>query len=137
MRQIIATEKDRDALIKHVSVLPLGKVKYLAEVKVYRKKRSLPQNKLYWMWLRCISDETGNDEKALHEYFSSEFLNWEGSMIFGNYVAVRKSTAELDTKEFTDYLEQIKIKMAEQGIVLPEPGDFGWDGFYARYYEDR
>lgn len=137
MRALFRTEKEREALVQRLLSLPVGKHRYWVEVKVHRPKRSLPQNRLYWMWLRCIKDETGNDEKVLHEYFSQEFLPWSSGTVFGDYIDICKSTTELNTKEFTDYLERIKEKMLDQGIILPNPGDIGWDEFYAQYYEAR
>lgn len=134
MRMLITTEADRQEFIRMVQALDL-KHKFFAEVKIWRKKRSLPQNKLYWAWLRCIAKdgETGYTEEELHEYFKKRFLNWREKEIFGDSISIVKSSTELNTKEFTDYLDKIHVLMAGIGIRLPLPGDYDLDDFYAKY----
>ena len=133
MRQIIVTERDREAFIERLRGFPLGKNRYVAEYKVYRIKRSLKANRLYWMWLRCIKDETGNDDETLHQYFRKRYLPYIVRQVFDEEVAVIPSTADLDSKQFSDYLEHIRVEMLEQGIFLPQPQEQGWDEFFIRY----
>ena len=133
MRHIIISERDREDFIKKVFAVPLGKKKFMAEFKVFRVKRSLRANNLYWMWLNCIHDETGNDVKALHKYFKENHLPFRVENVFGNEVSMVQSTADLDTKEFSEYLEKIRVEMLEQGIFLPQPQERGWDEFYLKY----
>lgn len=133
MRTIIITEQDRQNFIKRVMEFPLGKKKFIAEFKVYRVRRSLRANNLYWMWLNCIHDETGNDVEALHKHFKETLLPWRSEKIFDSEVSMLTSTTSLDSKQFSEYMEKIRIEMLEQGIYLPQPQDQGWDEFYARY----
>jgi hypothetical protein len=133
MRQIIVTERDREAFIDRLRGFPLGKNRYVAEYKIHRIKRSLKANKLYWLWLRCIKDETGNDDEILHQYFRKRYLPYIVKQVFEEEVAVIPSTANLDSKQFSDYLEHIRVEMLEQGIFLPQPQEQGWDEFYVRY----
>jgi hypothetical protein len=86
-----------------------------------------------WMWLHCISDETGNDPEDLHEYFGKKYLPWISKQVFDEEVTRRLSTTQLDSKQFTEYLDRIKAEMLNQGIFLPEPGEQAFDDFYARY----
>jgi uncharacterized protein YqfB (UPF0267 family) len=82
------------------------------EVKEHRKKRSLPQNKLYWSFLEwCISSEGGDlisqghwSKDALHmdikSWIQSEYPNqFDYKELF--------SSAALDTKQFTDFIELV------------------------------
>ncbi|MBE3122229.1 MAG: hypothetical protein IMZ58_08505 [Thermoplasmata archaeon] len=133
MRTIVTTERDRESFIEKVRAFPLGKKQFVAEFKVYRKVRSLKANKLYWLWLRCIKDETGNDEETLHTYFKNNHLSWSLKTVFDKEVTMTPSTKNLDSKQFSEYLEKVKIEMLEQGIFLPNPDDKGWDEFYTRY----
>ena len=49
-------------------------------------------------------------------------------------VMVPRSTATLDTKQMTDYLERVQqFAATELGIVLPNPGDLQWEEFEAYY----
>lgn len=134
MRFIITTEQDRKEYIRRISEVTLdGKKRFLADFRVYRVKRSLPQNRLYWMWLRCIKDETGNEEEHLHQYFKDRFLSFELVAMFGEQTKIAASTSDLDTKAFSEYLEKIRMHMQDQGILLPKPGEAAWEQFYAQY----
>jgi hypothetical protein len=133
MRQIIVTERDREDFIKRILAVPLGRKKFVAEFKVFRVKRSLRANRLYRLWLRCIKDETGNDEETLHQYFKKKYLPYIVRQIFNDEIAIIPSTADLDSKQFSDYLEHIRVEMLEQGIFLPQPQERGWDELYLKY----
>jgi hypothetical protein len=137
MRRLIINEQDRQELIRAIQAIELdGSRKYVGEIKVFRMKRSLKQNSLYWMWLRCIKAETGNDMDDLHNYFTGKFLAWSVREVFGSEVPRHLSTADLDTKQFTEFLEQVRMDMANQAITLPNPGDYGWDAFYTQYGQE-
>jgi len=134
MRMIVLDSSSRLEFIRRIQEILLdGKRKFIAEFKLYRVQRSIRQNRLYYLWLNCIKDETGNDVEYLHSYFKNKFLTHIQREIFGEEYDIVPSTRGLDTKEFTDYLEKIRIKMLEQCIYLPEPGEQGWDDFYLRY----
>lgn len=133
MKILITSERDRQIFIKNLQSLDLVKRRFIAEVKVYRKIRSISQNRLYWMVLRCIRDETGNDEETLHLYFKNKYLSWQTKEVFGEAVLIPASTTGLDTKQFTEYIDSICRDMAEQGLFLPMPGEQGWDQFNTKY----
>lgn len=105
---------------------------FIAEFKRHRKRRTLSQNRLLCLWLRCIMAETGNDFDTLKEYFS-KYLPWDEVDMFGKIVVVRKGTSDLNTKEFDTYLEYIRIEMLDEGIILPLPEDQAWDEFNIKY----
>jgi hypothetical protein len=132
MRTLIITEQDRQNFIRRIQEFPIGKT-YVAEFKVYRKLRSLKQNRLLHLWLKYIRIETGNEEEAIHLFFKERFLQWTTKDVFGEQVSLIPSTKNLDTKQFTEYLECIRVFMLEQGIFLPQPGEREFDEFYARY----
>jgi len=96
--------------------------------------RSLSQNRLYWMWLKVIEDETGMPKldyleddkwyKGIHTRFKCDFIDKEfyadGSMKI-------PSTKKLKVKDFAAYLERIDMEIAQLGIMLPRPDDLYWD----------
>ena len=91
---------------------------------VKRSIRTISQHRLYWLWVTCIEQETGNDKETLHEYFKQEFLGRQSVQIFNTEVYPLRSTTGLNTKEFTDYLNKIQVfASSELGIVLPNPID--------------
>jgi hypothetical protein len=97
-------------------------------------KRSTKQNALYWMWLTCIQDETGNDKDYLHDYFARKFLGEEEIEVFGVKRKVPKHTPDNDTKEFTEYLDKIMhFAREEQSIYLPMPDMRGYEDFIFMY----
>jgi hypothetical protein len=94
--------------------------------------RSICQNKLYWLWLGAIREETGNDTEDLHEIFAWKFLPPVLREAMGEMIETRQSTAKLSTAEFAKYLEQIEVFSGmELGIVLPYPEDLYWNALGA------
>ena len=103
---------------------------WVVEVKQYRKRRTIPQNSLYWVFLNCIAKETGNDSNTLHDYFREKFLGWKEYEAFGETKRRLISTTDLDTKQFNYYLESIHADMATEGIRLLFPEDKYFEEFY-------
>lgn len=129
---ILHTEGDRERAILLLKKADI-KHKHIFELKRQREKRTLSQNKLYWLWLGCISDETGDDTSFLHYYYSNRFLPKTEKLIFEERFEIIKSTTELDTKEFTTYLERIQQHAAEWNCILPLPEERGFEEFYLKY----
>jgi len=132
IKKLISTEEERKEFIQLISEVSLDKP-FVAEFKQFRKCRSLAQNRLMWMWLRCIADETGNDVESLHQHFCEKFVGWTFVKVFGQYHREAKGTSELNTKEFDTLLENIRMNMQEYEIYLSLPDEQGWDDFYAKY----
>jgi len=108
-------------------------VHWVIDIKRHRKRRTLPQNKLYWVFLGCISSETGNNRDTLHDYFRKKFLGYKHYEVFGEEIKRLRSTTELSTKEFKHYLESIHADMATEGINLLFPEDRYFEEFYNAY----
>ena len=103
---------------------------------ITKEKRTLDQNRLYWLWLTCIAQNTGNEKEDLHEYFIYKYLNPELVQVFEKMIYKRLSTTQLDTKQFTGYLNKIQIfANTELAIELPNPEDLKFAEFY-EYYKD-
>jgi hypothetical protein len=130
----ILKQGDKGKVVDYVNRLPDGK-KYIVEIKVKRENRSIPQNRLYWLWLTCLMDETGEHKDNLHEYFKQYYLGTYERIVFGRYrISVIQSTTTIDTLMFTNYLNRIEqFAASELGIVLPRPEDEVWAEFYEKY----
>jgi len=133
----ILHSKDKQKVVDYIERLPDDK-KYIVDVKFMREKRSIDQNKLYWLWLSCIMDETGEHKDRLHIIFKKMFLGvgtiTVNLMGISYSTEVANSTTKLDTKEFTYYLERIQqFALTDLGIVLPNPKDRFWEEFYQKY----
>ena len=75
-----------------------------------KPKRTEVQNRYYWgVYLPMISQETGNDMDDLHTLFKGMFLSKEIVTVLGKPVRRTKSTTELSTGEFGDYIRQIEV----------------------------
>jgi hypothetical protein len=135
MKRKLLTELDREMVISQIKRLDLKKV-YTVEITERRIKRTISQNGLYWLWLTCISHETGNDKDDLHSYFKQKYLISKTHNVFNEEIQVR-STTGLNTVEFKYLLDNIQIfASAELAITLADPNDLRWEEFYD-YYKDK
>jgi len=89
-----------------------------------KPKRSLSINRYYWgVVLPMIENETGHTKEELHSLFKSMFLVVEIRKVLGKDVRIVRSTTDLTTGEFMQYLDRIA---AEVNIELPNPEDAGY-----------
>lgn len=96
------------------------------------KRRSLQENKYYWgvvvdMWKRLISEEWGESLSSdeVHEILKLH-CNYQEKVIesTGEVIKIAKSTADLKTLEFEDYLERCRRKAFEFfNAVIPLPNE--------------
>lgn len=120
---------------RHINWLGNG----LYELKIAKKvkRRSLPQNKLMWMWFACISQETGQSSQDIHDYYAMKYLPRHiTDLETGATVRVPGHTSTLTTEAFTEFLNQVQADAAtELNITLPTPDDLAWEEFEAQYKE--
>jgi hypothetical protein len=117
---------NKDAL-KQALNLPDGK--YLIRIK-RAGKRSLNQNRYYFkVIVGLITDKInsyGNDfsKEEIHEWLKSKF-NYQEMIIpdTAEFDKIPKSTTGLNTLQFSDYMDKIKIYAAESlDLFIPDPG---------------
>jgi hypothetical protein len=77
----------------------------------WRNARSNDQNAYYWALLELVQDHTGMDKDDIHEKMKYQFLS---VAVPSGQLPYCRSTSKLDTKEFTDYIENMKNFMAER-----------------------
>lgn len=123
-----ARENVINRLLTLIPTLPDSK-EWAVEIKQYRKKRTNPQNALYWKWVHKIATETGNEPELIHEYMKEKFLPPQTITIAGQSAEVPGSTTKINTKDMTDFMNWVEQWAAsELGIILPHPED--------QYYEE-
>ena len=109
------------------------------ELKITKKvkRRSLPQNRLMWMWFACIGQDTGQSIDSIHDYYTYKFLpRYITELETGAQVRVPGHTSTLTTEAFTEFLNQVQADAAtELGITLPAPEDLAWEEFEAQFKE--
>lgn len=98
------------------------------------KKRSVPQNRLMWMWFNCIAKETGQPIDDIHDYYVSLLLAPRELSVGQNTVYVMGKTSMLSVEQMTELLNGIQADAAQElGIKLPTPEDMMWDEFYREF----
>ena len=135
MKFKIISTTDRDAVKEYIDKLPKGKA-YDVVITLRSSKRTIDQNRLYWMWLNCIAKdgELGYSAEELHIAFVQKFLGAKHRIMYGEKVLNPPSTRRLSTTEFTEYLNRIEtFSSTELGIVLPRPEDKSFEQFYEQY----
>lgn len=96
---------------------------FLIEVKKFYQKRSENQNRYYW---DIIIGEgckyTGYDKDEMHECFKQTFID----NCDDNFKLRRcKSTKDMATIEFADYMERIRrFAATEWGVYMPNPNEY-------------
>lgn len=95
-------------------------------VERWRNTRSTPQNKYYWgVVVDLIGKQMGEDDpQSVHEMLKLEH-NYEIHVLAkGKEVRVPKSTAELDTAAFLEYVEKIRRWASEfLELYIPDPNE--------------
>lgn len=119
---------NRKAFIKEISLLQCKEVEICIRKK--KKYRSFLQNRYYWglvipvvrASLHDVGVEFGN--QTTHEMLKLRFLKEDLHVRDGEFISRIKSTKELSTSEFMDYIAQIQRWASEfLGCVIPDPGE--------------
>jgi hypothetical protein len=97
---------------------------YTIEIKEFRKDRSSLQNRYYWgVVIKELCNHTGYNADEMHELLKAKFNPKE--LVFkktGESIKIGGSTAELDTLDFENYLEQIRIfALSDLDVLIPLP----------------
>jgi len=138
LKRIVSTEKERDECIKVIQSRALkGNRRYVFSYKLYRRARTLNQNRFYWAVLMAIQQQTGNDRMYMHQYFKTIFLGtfeWE---LFGKKYEIIPSTTTLNVKQFEEYLNHVLDFCDEHDIDVARPDSQYYDHFITQYGEER
>lgn len=90
--------------------------KYRVSIEPFKKLRSTEFNRYYWLYLRVIEEETGDDANSLHEIFKRKFLPPRFVHALGKEWKLPATTTGLSTAEFFEYIARIE---ALTGIPAP------------------
>ena len=95
------------------------------DVTAHRRKRSMSQNAYYWgVVVPIFGLEFGYTSEETHQTFRGLFLAYEK-----NGEKFTKSTTELTTVEFEDYLHKVRTFASEHGCIIPLPNE-NLESFY-------
>jgi hypothetical protein len=106
-----------------VQVSKLEGKRFELVLRVEKKQRSLPENSYYWGVVLEILSDNGNTPDEWHEICRYMFLK-SFKTIGGKELEYIKSTTELSTIEFEEYLEKIRRwAMAVFNYHIPLPNE--------------
>jgi hypothetical protein len=129
---IIRGHTQRDAVLAAIRAYPTEAegARPVLEVRLveHKGKRSLAQNRLFWLWMDTIAQHFADGEplpkEAWHEYFCQRFLERRECFVMENRVIVQQTTSKLSVADFTAFLQRIEVWAAEKGLQLPHPDDY-------------
>lgn len=97
------------------------------EIVIHRKKkhRSIQQNRYYWLIVTMMADHTGFTKDEMHGVLRCRFLKAEKvNESSGLVYEYTKSTTELSTVEYEEYLEQVRnFGIEEFDMRIPMPNE--------------
>lgn len=117
---------DKSNFVKYLKQFaPINKDFTEVEILVRKRKskRSLEQNRLWWLYITILANETGMVKEEMHEVCKFKFLQKEKVIeATGEIVKYIESTTKLNKSEFADMIAELQQWAAESlNIVLPSP----------------
>jgi hypothetical protein len=111
MKEVIDFSNEADKRKLFEIIKTRKPLKYIVEFKIAREKRSNIQNAYYWVVLGIIGEYTGYEPEEMHELMKFKFLGFDEKVIkqTGEVLKNIKSTKTLDTLEFSNYIEKIRL----------------------------
>lgn len=123
-RQEGKTYFNKESFINYLSKLPDGK--YSMYVEKIRKKRSTEQNKYYFgVLLQEYGIACGASPEECHTHLAWTYLTEHSqNPITGEQISKTKSTTELNTKQFEEYMELCRRDCLETyNHIIPLPNE--------------
>lgn len=105
------------------------------EIHEHKSTRSLKQNAYLWgvVYPAIAQHLQGWESADIHEYCLGEYFGWETISGLGKKrLRPLRRSSKLSKLEFMNYIEFIQRRMAEHGIVIPDP-----DPDYAEHREEE
>ena len=90
------------------------------------KKRSNPANARYWLLLHLVSEGIKpegmqHSPEVWHTYFKQRFIGVdEYRLPNGKTLQIPKSSAELDTQEFNEYMQKVEEFAMSRNVYMDE-----------------
>lgn len=112
-----------------------NEVRYVVEIRKFKKKRSVDQNAVLQMLFTYLSNKTGQPKENIYRFYESKFSEWEAKDVkgFGTYYLPRP-VKTYNTSEFCEYIEKVRVDINDRfGEWLPMPGEDNWDYFFHTY----
>jgi len=121
--------RNRPALDKMLANMPDGE--YVFSIKEMKNDRSEKQNRYYWgVVIKILSENFGYLPLEIHEVLKSTLLPKE--LDFGIMKVISsRSTTSLNTSEFEEYLEKVRVWANQEfGVIIPLPNEVELPDYY-------
>jgi len=126
LTKVIYTDSDKRNLIKFLEGWEIIKP-HKVKVSQVRLNRSLAQHRYYRAMLKILQDENGDTDDDWNIYLKKKFLK-STKEINGQLVEYTRSSTELTTLEFEDYMSKIRMFASQElGCYLPQPNETQYD----------
>ena len=102
------------------------------QITIEKPTRNNDQNALFWVYLGCLSEGTGQAVWDVYTYICDKY-NHEHCLYNAEGVFKSGGTSKLNTKQFADLITNTQVEGAELGIVLLSKGDVNFEEFYNEY----
>jgi len=115
---IINNEAEKLAFVEKMAIATIDKP-ILIETSLYKKDRSLAQNRLFHMWMNEVSAHYYETQgiksppRAWKVYFKQLFLGEDVHVINKKQVVAVRGTSSLNVLQFTEFLNDIDIYCAD------------------------
>lgn len=126
MDLLIDFNNQEDKKKLHYVLQNLKKVRYKIKIEKYSPKRSISQNEYYWgCVIKYLCAECGYTKDEMHQELTNQFLSYEKvNPKTGELRKFTKSTTELTTIEFEEYLENVrKLAIEFYDCLIPLPNE--------------
>ena len=95
------------------------------KMEVIPAPRTGNQNRYLWALYKLLSDHTGFTTDEVHELCKRYYApQYEKTTPRGTVQSFTKSTADMNTKEMTDYIEKIRDMGGQIGCYLPTADEY-------------
>ena len=113
MIRFVLNKYNYENLLEKIKNLDLSK-RWRVNISEDKAVRSLEQNERLWSLYGSIANYIGEDPQTVHELMGYKFLRYQ-TEIAGNPVELIRSTTKLDTKQMTEYQENIERWASQLG----------------------
>lgn len=134
MKQVISNDAGLRDLFRKLALWDWSKPMSV-EAKEHRQKRTIPQNSLYWMWLKEMSDYFSQksgpySDEEMHDLMRHQFLGYTDRKIGSTKIEHQLiSTTELETLGMSEYMQKIEAWNADHGLLLTIPDHSEYAGY--------
>lgn len=106
-------------LMRKIAGMKQGEI--FLEIVNASKRRTIKMNRLYWLWMRVLSQHTGYSKGGLHELLMHRAGFHDIIELAGDVHVIRWSSAKLTVDQFTELMREAEEIADKISCPLPYP----------------